>query len=259
MKLRLLALTSFVLVGCVTSTSLAQEQTPEPMVGMDHSMHMAAPISACDIDSFILQQQTWAAALAGLADAYAQDPDTALRAVYNAGQTYQQFALDCGFVPPAEDAHDSADHDHAEATTQPDDHSEHSESEHAAIIAALGDPANGETLFNTLQPQTGFACATCHRVDSTEMLIGPGLINVGSTGHDPAAHGSEGQHSAEATPAPERTIEEVITYIQTSILHPSDYVVPGYPDLLMPQIYEQVFTEQQVNDIVAYLLSIADE
>jgi cytochrome c2 len=42
-----------------------------------------------------------------------------------------------------------------------------------------GDAANGELLFNTFQADVGFACATCHRADSEERLIGPGLLNIG--------------------------------------------------------------------------------
>ena len=54
----------------------------------------------------------------------------------------------------------------------------------------------------------------------------------------------------------ERTMDEVVTYIRTSILQPSDFIVPGFPDLLMPQIYAQVFSDQEVNDLIAYLLTL---
>src|SRR5262245_21576079 len=40
-------------------------------------------------------------------------------------------------------------------------------------------PDNGKKLFNTFQPAAGIACSTCHRVDSEERLVGPGLLNVG--------------------------------------------------------------------------------
>ena len=47
-----------------------------------------------------------------------------------------------------------------------------------AAAALTGDPANGQVLFNELQPEAGFACATCHRIDSEERLVGPGLLNI---------------------------------------------------------------------------------
>jgi mono/diheme cytochrome c family protein len=105
--------------------------------------------------------------------------------------------------------------------------------------AALpGDPANGQVLFNELQPQAGFACATCHRVDSEDKLIGPGLLNISQhTEHFPAGQNAE-------------------VYIRTSITDPGSYVVPDYPDMLMPRIYSQIFTEQEINDLVSYLLTL---
>jgi len=39
-------------------------------------------------------------------------------------------------------------------------------------------------------------------------------------------------------------------------VNPSAYVVPDYPDGLMPQIWGQVFTEQEINDLVAYLMTL---
>lgn len=101
-----------------------------------------------------------------------------------------------------------------------------------------GDPINGQTLFQTFVPEANFACNTCHLVDSEAQLIGPGLLNVSVR----AATRVEGQ-----------TAEE---YIRNSITHPSDYVVQNYPDMLMPQVYANVFTEDQINDLVAYLFTL---
>src|SRR5258708_25784585 len=48
-----------------------------------------------------------------------------------------------------------------------------------ATEQAVGNAANGQQLFNAFQPAAGIACSTCHRVDSEERLVGPGLLNVG--------------------------------------------------------------------------------
>lgn len=101
-----------------------------------------------------------------------------------------------------------------------------------------GDPANGQTLFTTFYAEANFACNTCHLVDSESQLIGPGLLNVATR--------------AETRVDGQSTVE----YIHNSIVHPSDYVVEGYPDMLMPQVYGEIFTEEEINDLVAYLFTL---
>lgn len=112
------------------------------------------------------------------------------------------------------------------------------------VLVSLSNPDNGKQLFEMFYQEAGFACATCHRVDSEEQLVGPGLLNVGvrggATGH--ADH-------AQTDEAPER-------YIYNSIVDPSAFVVEGFPDNLMPQVYAELFTEQQIYDIVAYLMTL---
>ena len=104
--------------------------------------------------------------------------------------------------------------------------------------ATTGDPASGEALFTTFIPEASFACNTCHLVDSEAQLIGPGLLGIGER--------TESR-------VPEQSPEE---YLHTSIVDPSAYVVEGFPDMLMPQVYEEILTEEQINDLVAYLLTL---
>lgn len=104
-----------------------------------------------------------------------------------------------------------------------------------------GDPVHGQELFNLLRPEVGFACSTCHYPDQEARLIGPGLLGISER----AATRVEGQSAVE--------------YIHNSIIHPNDFIVPGdppYPPGLMPQIYEQLWTEQELNDIIAYLMTL---
>jgi mono/diheme cytochrome c family protein len=101
-----------------------------------------------------------------------------------------------------------------------------------------GDAAHGEELFNTFQAQVSFACATCHHFDSEDRLIGPGLLNI-STRAETRVEG-----------------ESAYDYIHNSIVNPSAFVVPDYPDGLMPQIYSQILTEQDIEDIIAYLYTL---
>lgn len=104
-------------------------------------------------------------------------------------------------------------------------------------ISGGGDPKNGERLFQMFQPAAGISCAACHRVDSEERLVGPGLLNVSI-------------HAAGRIPG--KSAEQ---YLRESILDPSAYVVDGYQDL-MPKTWSKVFTPQQIDDLVAYLMAL---
>jgi mono/diheme cytochrome c family protein len=117
-----------------------------------------------------------------------------------------------------------------------------------AIAAALeaGDPEAGQVVFNAPhETAVGvWMCGQCHSITPDELrLIGPGLWNVAER----AETRVEGENAVE--------------YIRNSILHPNDYIVPGepsYPEGLMPQNYADVLSEQELNDVIAYLLTLHD-
>jgi hypothetical protein len=45
-------------------------------------------------------------------------------------------------------------------------------------------------------------------------------------------------------------------YLRTSILEPDAYVVEGFTKGVMYQQYQQVLTDQQVEDLLAYMLTL---
>lgn len=106
------------------------------------------------------------------------------------------------------------------------------------VLPDTADAEHGAELFETFQPDAGFACSTCHNADSEDRLIGPGLLNVGSR----SAGRVDGQ--------------DTITYLYTSIVNPSAFVVPDYPDQLMPQNWAEIYTESDIYDIISYLLTL---
>lgn len=105
---------------------------------------------------------------------------------------------------------------------------------------ASGNAANGEVLFNTFQPAASFACATCHLADSEDRLIGPGLLNI-SVRADTRIEGLS-----------------AVEYIRQSITDPSAYIVEGFPDGLMPQNWVEIYNEEEIDDIIAYLMTLQE-
>ena len=77
-----------------------------------------------------------------------------------------------------------------------------------------------------------------HRADSEDRLVGPGLLNVAAR----AAVRVDGLSA--------------VAYIRTSIVNPNIYIVEGFPDGLMPQNWAEIYSEEQINDLIAYLLTV---
>ncbi len=121
-----------------------------------------------------------------------------------------------------------------------------------AQAIAMGDLENGQTIFNqTYNTSSGpWLCASCHSVDESQIrLVGPGLWGIYETAESRIAESSD---------------EDVVTYVRNSILHPNDYIVPAdnagpYPQNLMPQNYGDIFSDADLNDVVAYTLSLGYE
>jgi hypothetical protein len=211
----------------------------------------------CDLDLLAQEQHELAHTLEQFEEQLETNHEAALEALYAVGLAYQTLALECGFIPLEATGEEVIPHN----TT--------SESGEAESEVFVGDAENGEFLFNTMVPQTGFACATCHFTETTDRLIGPGLQGIGEIGHDPSEHAGanetvdpvetehqEGDESDEHAEAPAADRHELIEYIRAAILHPSEFIVPTYPDNVMPQNYSEIYSEEEVNDLIAYLLTL---
>ena len=107
-------------------------------------------------------------------------------------------------------------------------------------LVAVRDPAKGAELFATFQEAagTGYSCSNCHLVDSEKANLGPGLLNI----KDRALTRVEGQSAAE--------------YIYESIIDPQAYLVEDFDAELMPQNWSEIYTDLEIFDIVAYLLTL---
>ena len=107
-------------------------------------------------------------------------------------------------------------------------------------MVSMRDPQKGAILFETFQETagTGYSCANCHSQTSEEKLLGPGLLNIKSR----ALTRVEGQSAAE--------------YIYNSIVDPKAIVVEDYDPELMPDNWSEIYTNLEIFDIVAYLLTL---
>jgi mono/diheme cytochrome c family protein len=104
----------------------------------------------------------------------------------------------------------------------------------AGIEETPGDPTNGQALYNS--PTLG--CVGCHLAG----LVAPATAGTWTRVQevrlqDPQFEGYTGEH-----------------YLVESILHPSDYIVPGFSDL-MPKNFGDKLTQQDLADLVAFLQS----
>jgi cytochrome c553 len=108
--------------------------------------------------------------------------------------------------------------------------------------AAAGDPVNGKKLFDGDAPMAAAsapACATCHRIEpGPDTGSGQSLSNIGNR----AAKTVAGQSAEE--------------YLRASITNPDAYLAGGYQEGIMYRGYAQALTAQQVNDLVAYMLTL---
>ena len=106
--------------------------------------------------------------------------------------------------------------------------------------AEPGDAVRGREVFNAeLANADAWSCIGCHPVQPGEPdSIGNNLSDIGARA---------GQMVA-GMPAEE--------YLHTSILDPDSYLAGGYQEGIMYRGYRTALTPQQVNDLVAYMLTL---
>ncbi|MEZ4735115.1 MAG: cytochrome c [Caldilineaceae bacterium] len=107
----------------------------------------------------------------------------------------------------------------------------------AAIAALLptADPAHGSEL--TVQK----GCTACHARQEGVKLVGPSWYNLGNVA---------AKRVAKESPA---------LYLYHSVVDPNQYVVEGYLPSLMIQTYREQLSDQELADLIAYLLTLKAE
>ena len=81
-------------------------------------------------------------------------------------------------------------------------------------------------------------CATCHALTAGTIIVGPALAGVAS-------------RAGKRVPGMSAEI-----YLEESILHPNDFLVPGFTLAQMDSTLAKTLTTNQVADLVAFLQTL---
>ncbi len=105
--------------------------------------------------------------------------------------------------------------------------------------AAIGsDPVAGRDLYLDTRIGTNTGCRICHSLEPGRRLVGPSLAGVGTAAETRVAGLTAGE------------------YLRQSIVDPDAYIVKGFQaGAMLPDIAE-LLTEQQLDDLVAFLLTL---
>jgi len=107
-----------------------------------------------------------------------------------------------------------------------------------SIGGTAGDSASGEDLFNQTVIGSQPGCVTCHSLTPDKVLVGPSLAGIA----DRAGSRVSGK-SAEQ-------------YVHESIVNANAFVVDGFPEGVMPARLADELSDQQLADLVAFLLTL---
>jgi len=104
---------------------------------------------------------------------------------------------------------------------------------------SVGDPASeGKEIFEQATIGSAARCKTCHSLEPGAIIIGPSIAGIGTQA---------------VSRIPGMSAEE---YLRESIIDPNAYVVENFPASVMPNVYASQLTEEQVDLLVAYMLSL---
>lgn len=100
------------------------------------------------------------------------------------------------------------------------------------------DVAAGQKIFQETVIGTNPGCSTCHSLEPDKILVGPSLAGIaGRAGSIVSGMSAE-------------------EYIHQAIVEPDAHVAEGFTVGSMPAGFDKALSEQQLNDLVAYLMTL---
>jgi mono/diheme cytochrome c family protein len=111
--------------------------------------------------------------------------------------------------------------------------------EQLAMAAAVGDIAAGEELFNKriAEVQHSLSCSSCHTLDGKDSRDAPTLAEISTVAADRVDGMSD------------------VDYLRQSIVDPSAFRVAGEWASPMPNMYSDVLSEDEIDNLIAFLLT----
>lgn len=113
------------------------------------------------------------------------------------------------------------------------------------VLAACGGGGGGGTgaeagkaIFDQSVIGTNAGCVTCHSLVKDVTLVGPSLAGIAT--------------KAESTVSG-KSAEE---YLKESIVDPNAFIREGFTASVMPQNWSEVLTDEQINQLVDYLMTL---
>ncbi|MCB9111909.1 MAG: 4Fe-4S dicluster domain-containing protein [Anaerolineales bacterium] len=105
----------------------------------------------------------------------------------------------------------------------------------------IPDPKAGERIYNETASGVNAGCRICHSLQKDERIIGPSFYGIADRA---------------GNRVPGLTAEE---YLHQSIVEPNAFVVPGYPSGQMIQNFGDILTEEQIEDLIAFLMTMKEK
>ncbi len=117
----------------------------------------------------------------------------------------------------------------------------------AAPSVPAGDAAAGKALFDqkTIGKDNVQGCSTCHSIQPDVILTGPSLAGIAT---DAAGSVKEAEYKGHA--------KDAAGWLRESIVSPNTDIADGFQANVMPQNFGTELTDTQINDLVAYLLTL---